>query len=165
MSNINQYSSMFDDGTREITLRNLYGKVICQVHFRPADWSILDRLESLRTDFPEIVKPLEKININANGTASVEKDWATMKSVQEALIDRLNQLFDMDDCGEIFKNRSAFSSVNGKFYAEIVIETLGNIVLEAVEKEMKASKARTDKYLKDLEPEAISDAGAASEDA
>ena len=161
MANIKQFNSVFDDGTREITLRNPYGKVICQVHFRPADFSILDRLEKLRTDLPEIITPMKNISINANGTATFEKDWAILKGVETALIDRLNQLFDMDDAGEIFAKRNAFSSIDGKFFCENVIEALGNIVVEAVENEMKLSKARTDKYM----PEANGDAGAAPADA
>ena len=157
----NQYEYVFDDGTREIVLRNKFERIICKVHFRPADFSILDRLNLLKTDFKEIVKPLKQININANGEAAFQKDWAIMKGVEAALIDRLNALFDMDDCGEIFKNRLAFSSVNGKFYAELVIEALGNIVIDAVNEEMEKSKARTDEYLKDL----TEDAGTAADEA
>ena len=159
MANIKQRVGVFDDGVQEIVLKNLYGRVVAKVHFRPADYSILDRLDALRKDFPEILKPLKNISINPNGTASFEKDWAIIKGVEAALIDRLNWLFDMDDCGEIFKNRFAFSSVNGKFYAESVIEALGNIVVEAVENEMEQSKARTDEYTKDL----IEDAGQAAD--
>ena len=159
ITNLNQYNGVFDDGTREVTLSNPFGKVIAKVHFRPADYSILERIYALREDFSGIVAPLKDISINADGTASFEKDWAIVKGVEAKIIDRLNQLFDMDDCAEIFKNRFAFASINGKFYAEAVFETLGNIVVEAVEAEMEKSKARTEEYTKDL----TDDAGSATD--
>ena len=53
-----------DDGTREITLVNNYNKVICRIHFRPSDISIMDRYDLLTKDFDKIIEPLQQININ-----------------------------------------------------------------------------------------------------
>lgn len=161
MANNDMYNVSFDDGTREITLRNLYGKVICQVHFRPADYSILDRLSRLREDMPEIIKPIIDMDINPDGTAVFEKDWARMKAVEAEVINRMNELFDMDEAAEIFKKRYAFSSIDGQFYCYKVLEILGDMIVSAVEDEMQKSKARMDKYLKDVSE----DAGEAAEDA
>ena len=44
----NQNVFTLDDGTKEITLVNPYGKVICKLHIRPGDVSIYDRYKASR---------------------------------------------------------------------------------------------------------------------
>lgn len=149
---IKEYKGVIDDGTREIPLVNKFGKLICNIYIRPADLSILDRYNQLAADFKDIVKPLEKLNIERDGTAAFDADWQILKSVEDELKRRINALFDMDEANDIFAKRNPFSSVGGKFFCESVIEVIGGIITEAVEDEMKLSKQRTDKYLADIQP-------------
>ena len=46
---------VIDDGTREIPIKNTYGKEICRIHIRPGDFSIVDRYNDFTKDFEEIV--------------------------------------------------------------------------------------------------------------
>lgn len=140
---------IIDDGTIEIKIENKFGKPICTVHMRPADLSIMDRLNALMDDFSGIVEPLKNCDINADGTAKFESQWAAIKQVESALIDRINAVFDMDEAADIFAKRNAFSSVNGVFFVESVIMALGDVVKEAIEKESRESAERMSKYLKD----------------
>ena len=165
---IKEYKAVIDDGTREIPLVNKFGKLICNIYVRPADLSILDRYKQLTTDFKSIVDPLAKLNIKNDGTVTFDEEWAVLKEVEAELKKRINALFDMDEADDIFAKRNPFSSVGGKFFCESVIEVIGNIITEAVEEEMEASKKRTDKYLADITPitpEVNNDAGAATADA
>lgn len=136
-----------DDGTKEYTLTNKFGQEICKLHFRPGDLSIAERYHAMRGGFRNIVKPLENIDINADGTASVEEDVKVLHEVDIAFRQKLNELLDMDDADSIFRTRNPFSSVGGKFFAERVMDALGNIIADAVEEESKASAARMAKYL------------------
>lgn len=149
---IKEYKGVIDDGTREIPLVNKFGKLICNIYIRPADLSILDRYNQLSADFKTIVEPLKALSIKNDGTASFDADWQVLKSVENELKRRINALFDMDEADEIFAKRNPFSSVGGKFFCESIIEVIGNIIAEAVEDEMELSKARTDKYLSDIQP-------------
>lgn len=151
---IKEYKGIIDDGTREIPLVNKFGKLICNIYIRPADLSILDRYNQLAADFSSIVEPLKTLDIKNDGTATFDADWQVLKSVETELKRRINALFDMDEADDIFAKRNPFSSVGGKFFCESVIEVIGNIITEAVEDEMKLSKARTDKYLSDIQPTA-----------
>lgn len=144
---------MLDDGTKEITIVNPFNRVIARLHIRTADISILDRYNTLMKDFSSITKPLADISLNADGTVEFDKDWAKMKKVEGQLIQKINALFDMDDANELFATRNPFSSVGGKFFVERVLETLGQVVGQAVEEEAKLSAARTAKYLDDLNEE------------
>lgn len=161
---IKQFKGVIDDGTREISLVNKFGKLICKIHIRPSDFSILDRLGTLQSDMPKILKPLKNIGIRNDGTATFEQDWQLMKSVEVELYKRIDELFDMDEANEIFAKRNPFSSVGGRFFCEIVIETIGNLIVDAVNEEMELSKARTDKYLKDVRNEVKDDAGPTATD-
>lgn len=141
-----------DDGTREIPIVNKFGKLICNIYIRPADYSIIDRFNTLEDRFSEIVEPLSHIGINNDGTASVDDDWEVLKSVEADLKDEINQLFDMEEADDIFAKRNPFSSVNGVFFCEIILEAIGDIIAQAIEEEAELSKKRVDKYLNDITP-------------
>lgn len=164
---IKELRGIIDDGTREIPLVNKFGKLICNIYIRPADISILDRYNALAADFKDIVEPLKDINIKNDGSTTFDEEWAIMKSVEAELKARINALFDMEEADEIFKNRSPFSSVGGKFFCESVIEVIGEIITEAVKEEMALSKERTDKWLSDIQaanPEVNDDVRTATAD-
>ena len=117
-----------DDGTREYEIQNQFGKTIAVVHFRPGDISIADRYQSMRDSFSEIVQPLADIDIKADGTAEDDAGIEAIRKADAALRDKLQELLDSDDAGEIFSKRNPFSSVGGRFFCESVIDALGGII-------------------------------------
>lgn len=142
-----KHTIVVEDGTQEVAIKNKFGTTICAVHFRPADFALLDRLEHLRQDFTEIVKPLSDIGINPDGTAEFEKDWEVMHSVETEMKRRFAEIFDMDDADTIFEKRHAFSIIGGEFFIMHLINALMEYIAAAMEEEAKLSKARIDKYL------------------
>ena len=136
-----------DDGTREIPLVNKFGQEICKIYLRPTDWSILDRYDAFVKDFAEVVKPLEKIGIKPDGTASVDSDWEIIKSVEAEVKRRIDALLDTRCADEIFATRNAFSIIGGRFFCELVLTALGQIIAETISEETKASSGRMNKYL------------------
>ena len=155
-----------DDGTKEIPLVNKFGKLICNVYIRPADFSIIDRYNALMKDFETVVEPLKNLDIKNDGTAAFERDWETLKSVESELKSRINALFDMEEADDIFAKRNAFSSVGGQFFCERVLNALGEVIAEAIEDETNASKQRMAKYLADKPTAGGTDnAGAVTENA
>lgn len=165
---INKAVVVVDDGTREIPLVNKYGKLICKIHFRPADFSIIDRYNAMMLDFDALVEPLKNLSLNSDGTATFDKDWQTLKQVENELKDKINALFDMDEADEIFANRNPFSFVGGVFFCLHVLKALQSVIVDAVEEEAKLSQQRMSTYLNDLEPskpttEGAGNAGAATD--
>lgn len=148
---------VLDDGTVEYTITNQFKQEICKLHIRPSDLSIVDRYDKFTTDFDEIVEPLKEVNLKKDGTpetdSSFDKSWQIMKSIEKEIINRINGIFDMQDADKLFANRNAFSSVNGTFYVEKVIDMLGKIVTSALESEGKKTEARIKKYTNDLKKE------------
>ena len=166
-NNVNKSSVVIDDGTREIRLVNKFGKEICKIHIRPADFSIIDRYNAMMMDFDTLIEPLKALSLSNDGTVEFEQDWQTLKMVENTLKDRINELFDMDEADAIFAKRNPFSSINGTFYCVQVLNALQQMVAEAVEEEAKKSEQRMSKYLDDIEPtpatEGTEDAGAVAE--
>lgn len=152
-----------DDGTREIKIENQYGREICRVHFRPADLALLDRFESMNANLSTAMEPLKDMTVKGDGspTDDSEAGWAALKQAEAEVIRLFNDLLDSDDIGEVFKKHSAFSVVGGKFFCEVLLEALGEVIAEEFKKEAEATKARLGKYL----PEDEQDAGAVTADA
>lgn len=158
---------VIDDGTKEITLVNKYGELICKVHIRPSDLSIIDRYKDFEKDFDKIVEPLKSLDIKNDGTALFEKDWNILKSVETTLVQRINNLFDIDNAVEIFAKRNPFSSVGGEFFCAKVLHALEDLVVKAINEEAQLSNERTAKYLSDLpeNSEVNADAGDTADNA
>lgn len=148
--NGNGIKGVIDDGTQAIPIENKFGKKICTIYIRPGDLSIIDRYKKVIADMPAIVKPLEDLSIASDGTTKAEDEWDVIKQVEAKLYELLNFLFDMDEAEDIFATRNPFSSIHGRFFCELVIEAIGGIIEQTIEQEAKQSRARTEKYLDDL---------------
>ena len=142
---------VIDDGTKLIRVENKFGEEICKIHIRGGDIGILDRYNELLQDFDKLVEPLSKVTLKDDGTSSFEDEWNTVKAVENELIQRINKMFDTKDAGNLFATRNAFSTINGEFYAEKVIEMLGNVVAQELAEESDKTKKRLEKYTKDID--------------
>ena len=67
---------------------------------------------------------------------------------QDNVIKELSAVFDTNEIKDIFKNRFMFSSVNGQFFLNIVVDVLSNEFNRMLNEEMKQSEKRMKKYLK-----------------
>lgn len=138
-----------DDGTREYEVQNNYGETICVLHFRPGDIALLQRYEDMKNKITDAFKPLADIDINADGTATDEAGITALHESDRLLRAALSELLDSKDIGDIFRTRSPFSSVGGKFFCENVIDMLGSIISSVLEEEAEASRKRTAKYIEE----------------
>lgn len=141
-----------DDGTREYLITNQFGKEICRVHFRPGDVSLVSRYKAMREQFGQIIEPLTKLDISAAGEAVNDAGVEALEQVNQKFKQTLNDLLDSDDAADIFKTRNPFSSVGGRFFCEIVLDALGELIGEVMSEEAAASEKRIAKYLE--KPEA-----------
>lgn len=136
-----------DDGTREYIIENNYGEEICKLHFRPSDISLVDRWQRMRDEFLDAIKPLESIDINADGTAATDAGINALREADQNLRAAFGELLDSKDIGDIFRTRSPFSSVGGQFFCERVTDMLNGIISGVLAEEAEASRKRTAKYI------------------
>ena len=156
-------SIRIDDGTKEYKIENNSGKEICRIHFRPADLALMDRFENISATLGDVLEPLKEIGLMTDGTPEDQtaQGWETLKKAEAEVIRKFNELFDTDDLGEAFKTRSAFSSIGGKFFCEVLLDAIGGVIAEEFAKEAEATRARIEKYLPTAEEQ--TDAGAAAD--
>ena len=140
---------VLDDGTKEIVCNNSFGEEIGRFHIRGGDLSILDRYNSLLADFEKIIEPLKTVKLQDDGTSSFDDDWKVVKEVEATFIQRLNDIFGTKDIGNLFKDRNAFSTIGGEFYAEKVVDMLGKVVASEMAEETRKAEARFAKYKKE----------------
>ncbi|MGN0494084.1 MAG: hypothetical protein ACI4F7_10590 [Acutalibacteraceae bacterium] len=140
-------SVIVDDGTQKIPVVNKFGKLICNIYIRPTDFSILDRYDKFVKDFNTIIAPLSGMDIDREGNAKFENDWEIIKSVEAEIKNRFNELFDMDEADEIFKTRSAFSSIGGEFFCTKVLMAIGNVIASAINTESEKALKKANKYI------------------
>ena len=155
--------AIVDDGTREIPLLNQYGKEICKVYFRPADFSILERVDEVAARLPSKLSALSGIELTNDGKAKKETDLGILKEAEEIVKKEFNYLLDMDEADAIFAKRSAFSCVGGRFFCQLVLDALGDVVTNAVQEEAALAQKRMAKYTDDLPGEVNADAGTTPE--
>lgn len=152
-----------DDGTREYTLHNKFGKAIATVHFCPTDLNLMKRFETfLANDIEKIMEPLKSLT-DTDGTDldSVERDdknWDTVNQVSNELYKRINLVFDTDEAEKIFEKRHPLSFFNGQLFVTFVLNAIWGVMQNAMAEESKKSAERMSEYLDDVE---ASDAGAA----
>lgn len=140
-----------DDGTEEYTLTDKFGRTICKLYLRGSDMSILDRVQELQDKIDDIVAPLSDIDIERDGSALTDETRDTIKAVEQRVIQAIDDVFDLEGGAEaIFKKRSPFACVNGRFFLENVLSALVGVVSRVMEREGELSMKRMDKYLSDL---------------
>lgn len=132
-----------EDGTECIKLRNAFGEEIGSFTFRPSDTAIVDRYEKIQKDLNRITEPLEKA---AGGNGNDEEYFKALRDAKKRLYKALDYLFDAPVSSECFKHMDPFSPVKGRFYCEIVIETLGRFIEERFGAETKAVNDHIRKY-------------------
>lgn len=151
---------VLNTGIKEYIINDLFGDELCRIHVAGGDIGIIDRYRKLTEDYDDIVAPLKNLEIKNDGTPeavesddeaveSVYKSYEIIKQVEKNLIARINEVFAMKDAEKLFATRSAFSTVDGVFFAQIVIEMLNGIVADTIKEENAKSEARMKKYLKE----------------
>lgn len=137
-----------EDGSVQESIRNKYGEEIGVFFFRPTDVGIIERYNKVAEDFDKITAPLEKLNIQTDGTVDDENE-AEVKAMQEAterLYDACNYLFGGNMAEAFFGKMHPFSPVNGRFYCENALDALGKYISNQFDSEVKKVNRRVSRY-------------------
>lgn len=136
-----------DDGSVEVPIKNKYGDTLGVFYFRPTDIGIIERYNQLAGDFDKITAPLEKLNINPDGTTDEdEASQAALHEVQQRLYEACDKLFGGNMSEAFFGKVHPFSIVDGWFYCENALDVVGKFISNQFAREVKKVNRRMKKY-------------------
>lgn len=142
---------VIDDGSKRVPIKNKHGDEVGVFYFRPTDIGIVDRYNKMASKFDEVTAPLEKIGINADGTAADGNSQEEIDALAEAekrLYELVDYLFGGNMAEAFFGKMHPFSPINGVFYCETAITAVGDYISQQFETETKKINKRMSKYTK-----------------
>ena len=137
-----------DDGSVKVPVRNKHGDEIGVFYFSPTDTGIYDRYNEIIGKIDEIIAPLEHVNISPDGTAE-EGDRAGIEAMHEAtkrLYEAIDYLFGGNMSEAFFGKVHPFSPVNGAFYFENALDSVGQFIASQHDREVAKINKRLTKY-------------------
>lgn len=137
-----------DDGLIHVPVRNKLNEEIGVFSFRPTDIGIIDRFNSMAAEFDEIIKPLENININPDGTTDEEStdELEALREAEKRLYEACDKVFGGNMSEAFFGKMHPFSIVNGRFYCENALDSVGRYISNRFDREAKKVSNRIEKY-------------------
>ena len=149
-------SITLDDGSRHVPIFNLYGEQIGEFKFRPTDIGIANRFQEKIEEFSKLAEPLEKVNINADGTVDEEENTAeAIEAFNEAearLFKLVDYIFGGNASEAFFGHMHPFSPVSDNFYCMLMLEKLGEFIGQQLDVEMPKVNASVSKYTSKYAP-------------
>ena len=146
----NKMRIVVDDGSQRVPIENAFGDEIGVIYFRPTDVGIIKRFNEVAEQFNDIVKPLEDISINADGTTDESNEaWLNaLTEAQERLYKTVDYMLGGDASSALFGKMNPFSPVNGTFYCEIALNAIGAYINNQFEAQTKTFESHVSKYTK-----------------
>ena len=135
-----------DDGSITVPIKNTIGEQIGEFRFRPTDFNIVKRYNEVSERFSSVIEPLTNANIEPDGKGSDEESMKLLDEAEERLFDLVDYLFDGNMAEAFFGKMHAFSIIDGKFYAENVLNVVGDFIARKFDSEIKKVSARVEKY-------------------
>lgn len=143
---IEEMSIVVDDGAVKVPIKNLMGEEVGVFYFNPTDIGIVKRFNDVAEKFNSVIEPLQNININPDGTGETVADVAALEEAENRLYELVNYLFGANTASAFFGKVNPFSPVQGKFYAENVLNAVANYISAKFEAETKKVNERVLKY-------------------
>ena len=137
---------VLDDGMTRVPIKNLYGTEIGVFWFRPTDVGIIERYEKTVASLDDITAPLESANINADGTGEDDASIEALKEATERLYAACDYMFGGNMSEAFFGKMHPFSPVQGRFFCETAIESVGKIIGQYFDAETSKVNSRVAKY-------------------
>lgn len=137
-----------DDGYQRIPINNKYGDEIGVFYFNPTDIGIVERYNTLAEKFDAITEPLQAVDGDEE-LQDEEREIKYLEMLNEAkkrLYEAVDELFGGNAAEAFFGKVHPFSPVDGNFYCETVLKTVGEFIGAQFDVETKKMSARVEKY-------------------
>lgn len=130
---------VINDGIKTYEIKNQRGELLGEFSFNPSDSNLIERY----TEGMKRLQEKEKELLD-NSAKTAEEMIAEDNFVK----DTIDDIFNANISEKFFSIMGVRSVINGKFYFEFVLETIGRIIREEGQRQQKAMQKRIDKYAK-----------------
>lgn len=144
MENMKQFITV-DTGERRVPIQDIDGNEIGAFSFHPTDIGIITRYNDMVNEFGAITEPLEAAWSDENATEEMVAQ--ALKEAEGRLYGAVDRLFNSEGAAAAFFGKmNPFSPVNGFFYCEAVLQSVGQYIGEQFDQETAKFSARVEKY-------------------
>lgn len=144
MENMKQFITV-DTGERRVPIQDIDGNEIGAFSFHPTDIGIITRYNDMVNEFGAITEPLEAVWGDENATE--ESIAEALKAAENRLYGAVDKLFNAEGAAQAFFGKmNPFSPVNGYFYCEAVLQSVGQFIGQQFDQETAKFSARVEKY-------------------
>lgn len=144
----NANAIVVDDGSVKVPIRNLFGDEIGLFYFRPTDLDIINRFNNSVERFEKVVEPLEKIDLNSDGSSDSSAGLEVIEECRKNLYDLCDYVFDGDSMAAAFFGKMhPFSIVGGRLYCENALNVVGQYISKRHSRETKRFMSRINRYV------------------
>ena len=137
-----------DDGFQRVPIYNKFNEEIGVFYFNPTDVNIIERYNNLAETFDSITEPLQAVQNGENGDIDSDdnRNIEALHEATERLYAAVNELFGGNMAEAFFGRVNPFSPVNGTFYCEQALQSVGQFISEQFDAETKKFSERVKKY-------------------
>ena len=129
-----------DNGFKTYDIVDQNNKKVGQFSFNPADTNMIERYNEVVSEFPKVVDMFQK----KEGKKETSELLAELDQYTYELIDKI---FNAEVSANFFSIMGPFSVLaNGHFFAESVIETIGNVIESEMGARVKKMNSKIKKY-------------------
>lgn len=140
-----------DDGSRRVPICNILGEEIGSFVFHPTDIGIIERYNTMIKEIDSITKPIDSFEFdeNASDEENSQRMLAAKNEATKQLYAAVDNLLASDGAAQIFFGKmNPFSPVDGKFYCEIVLQSIGQYINKQFKVENAKISERAKRYLR-----------------
>lgn len=135
-----------DDGFQRVPIINKYGEEIGVFYFNPTDIGIIERYNKLADKFDAITEPMEAVPEDGDPDELEKMQLEALRQSKERLYDAVDELFGGNAAEAFFGKVHPFTPVDGKFYCENVLLTVGEFINTQFDTEASKMSARVQQY-------------------
>lgn len=130
-----------ETGVKTYDIEDEKGDLLGTISIHPSDLNIAKRAYDGGEKIQELIDGMAEINTeNTEGAAN------TIDSIDKAIKEQLDYIFDAPVSETIFKNINSLSVSGGKYLVENFLDMILPVINQSIDEGVKASEARVKKY-------------------
>lgn len=138
-----------DDGLKRIPIHNKLKQKIGEFRFRPSDFEIVTRFNSMADRWNEVTDALDDMIDGEDGSADLNdpRTIAALEAAKKKLFSLCDYAFGEGASEAFFSVLNPFAPIDGNLYCENVFTAVGDFLSRYFQRETRKLNSRVAKYM------------------